>query len=604
MTVLGDSTSEGSVMSRVRSLFVLIALLLLAGCGGGKPPGGAFIPGVSVQGTAIQPPTATIAVAGTQQFRAIVTLTNGQTEDVTADATWTSSSTAIATINGSGLATGVSAGVAIITASFDGFSASAKLTVTAANAPALKSIAVTPNPATVPAGQTVAFTAKGTFSDNSTQDLTTQVTWTSSNTKFATIAATGIATGVASGQLTITASMTSNGTAISGQATLTVTPSLGTRLYVTGTSPIAQPLVRTASPRQQGSFGAVVVFTLDSNGNPQTPGTAFGTGGTGVGTAVLNPAGTRLYVLNPNAPPGTSATIATFTLNSSGDITAAPTLTTVPSTVDSGAQFGLAMNAAGTLLYTTNQGDGNAFAFIVDANGDITGPSPNSPGPNSSGGPDCVALNPNDNSLYTANFGTDDLTQFVLTNGDFSPLPSVQNEFLDPNQGLLFNPVFLAMNGAGTRLYMTSDEAGVGTGELGVFDMDPNTGNVLTNGGNASTQAGSPFAAGVNPLGITLNPNGEVLYVAGAGSNGVLTFPLAANGDVSAAFTLTSTGAGTAPQFCALNPAATLLFVPDSKVTNGNFEVINVDANGNLGTVNSVALPASINAAGNAVVRP
>jgi hypothetical protein len=45
---------------------------------------------------------------------------------------------------------------------------------------ALVSIAVTPSPASVAAGQTVQFSATGTYSDSSTKNLTTSVTWTSS----------------------------------------------------------------------------------------------------------------------------------------------------------------------------------------------------------------------------------------------------------------------------------------------------------------------------------------------------------------------------------------------------------------------------------------
>jgi hypothetical protein len=41
-------------------------------------------------------------------------------------------------------------------------------------------------------GTTVQFRAIGTYSDNSTQDLTNQVAWSSSNTAVATITSTGL----------------------------------------------------------------------------------------------------------------------------------------------------------------------------------------------------------------------------------------------------------------------------------------------------------------------------------------------------------------------------------------------------------------------------
>ena len=89
----------------------------------------------------------------------------------------------------------------------------------------LSSISVTPSPASVIVGNQLSFTAMGTYSDDSTQNLTTSATWSSSNMGIATISnaagsqgrATGIAVG---GPITITAT---SGT-ISGTANLTVTP--------------------------------------------------------------------------------------------------------------------------------------------------------------------------------------------------------------------------------------------------------------------------------------------------------------------------------------------------------------------------------------------
>ena len=84
--------------------------------------------------------------------------------------------------------------------------------------PTLVSIAVTPtNPSTL--GNPQQFTATGTFSDNTTQDLTTSVTWSSSATSVATVGSNGKATPVAAGTSTITAASGD----IYGSAVLTVT---------------------------------------------------------------------------------------------------------------------------------------------------------------------------------------------------------------------------------------------------------------------------------------------------------------------------------------------------------------------------------------------
>ncbi len=84
-------------------------------------------------------------------------------------------------------------------------------------ATSLVSISITPlNPSIV--GGTKKFTATGTYSDNTTQDLSATATWSSSNTSVATISK-GFATVISAGTTTITATSGS----ISNATSLTVT---------------------------------------------------------------------------------------------------------------------------------------------------------------------------------------------------------------------------------------------------------------------------------------------------------------------------------------------------------------------------------------------
>ena len=69
----------------------------------------------------------------------------------------------------------------------------------------LTTIAVTPANPTLTQGQTVQFTATGTYSDNSTSNISSIVAWGSSNEAVATVNATGLATGVGLGSVTISA---------------------------------------------------------------------------------------------------------------------------------------------------------------------------------------------------------------------------------------------------------------------------------------------------------------------------------------------------------------------------------------------------------------
>lgn len=72
-------------------------------------------------------------------------------------------------------------------------------------APTLSSISLIPANPTVSLAGSQQFTAIGSYSDGTTQSLTSQATWKSSNTSVATISAGGLATALASGSTTITA---------------------------------------------------------------------------------------------------------------------------------------------------------------------------------------------------------------------------------------------------------------------------------------------------------------------------------------------------------------------------------------------------------------
>src|SRR5207302_10623587 len=81
------------------------------------------------------------------------------------------------------------------------------------------SITVTPSVPSISKGETQQFVATGTYSDGSTQNLTSVVSWSSSQPGVATVSTTGLATGVGAGAAVIAAT---SGT-VSGSTTLTVT---------------------------------------------------------------------------------------------------------------------------------------------------------------------------------------------------------------------------------------------------------------------------------------------------------------------------------------------------------------------------------------------
>jgi hypothetical protein len=80
-------------------------------------------------------------------------------------------------------------------------------TVTVTAAGTLQSISLSPANPSVSVGSTQQLTATGHFSDSSTEDLSSQVTWASATPSVATVSSAGVATGVAKGTSTVTASL-------------------------------------------------------------------------------------------------------------------------------------------------------------------------------------------------------------------------------------------------------------------------------------------------------------------------------------------------------------------------------------------------------------
>ena len=181
---------------------------------------------------ALTPTAATIAFGASQQYQLMGTYTDGSSQNLTSSVSWFSVPSTTASVSGSGLAVGLVQGNAVITASSGTLAAISLLTVQppVTNNPTLVSVAVTPNPASIPVGSNQQFVATGFYSDGSAQDLTTSVAWASSSAGVASVSNTGLAAAVGTGSSSITAT---SGT-ISGTATLSVqasTTALNTSRY-------------------------------------------------------------------------------------------------------------------------------------------------------------------------------------------------------------------------------------------------------------------------------------------------------------------------------------------------------------------------------------
>src|SRR5205823_2639276 len=152
------------------------------------------------------PPSMSIGTGLGQQFTATAHMSDGTTKDVTNSVQWSSSDANIASVNSAGMASGSAPGTVTITALSGSLKSTAALTVSSA-AVNLSSIVVSPSASTLPVNTAQQFTAIGNYSDGSSADLTSGVTWTSSSPSVATINSSGVATTVAAGQTTITATI-------------------------------------------------------------------------------------------------------------------------------------------------------------------------------------------------------------------------------------------------------------------------------------------------------------------------------------------------------------------------------------------------------------
>jgi len=145
-----------------------------------------------------------LAVGATQPFTATGTYSDGSTANITSQVSWASDTTTIATIDPTGLATGVAPGTANITASMSGVTSPAvNLTVAT-----LSSIVVTPStPASLAVDASQQFAATGTYSDGSTADITSLVSWVTDNSGTVIVDPYGLATGISAGTADITATL-------------------------------------------------------------------------------------------------------------------------------------------------------------------------------------------------------------------------------------------------------------------------------------------------------------------------------------------------------------------------------------------------------------
>ena len=206
----------------------------------------------SLSTLAVTPATPKAAKGLELQFRATGTFSDASQQDLTAQATWTSTDVTgigVAPITRTGRSTAQSAGTASITASLLGKTGTTSITVIDAT---VSSLAITPAAPAINKTGTRQLTATVTYADGSTQDVTASAVWQAtdlSGTGVASVSATGLATGLNGGTATLTARYGGK----SASVTFTVSGSTQPPPVITAISPATSPSAGGATLTLRGS---------------------------------------------------------------------------------------------------------------------------------------------------------------------------------------------------------------------------------------------------------------------------------------------------------------------------------------------------------------
>lgn len=286
---------------------------------------------------AISPTSPSINVGATQQLAAICKDQNNNTMTCPT-LSWLSSNPAIASVNSSGLVTGVSAGGPVnITASASGKTSNVSAITITPPAQVLTTIAISPTTPSIGIGGLAVLNAVCKDQNNNTMTCTT-LTWTSSNPAIATIDPSainplaGLVTGVSPGSVNMTASaggVTSNISTVIVTGTISILTSIAISPTTTSIAPLATKQF-TVICKDQGNNAMTCPTLTWTSSNP----TVATVNSTGLATGI---------------------TIGTTNITTSAEgITSMATMTvttTPPSTGTGGAMMIAAIAAIGIAYY-------------------------------------------------------------------------------------------------------------------------------------------------------------------------------------------------------------------------------------------------------------
>lgn len=280
----------------------LATLLAVAACSGGTPtapPPPPPPPPTPVANVLVQPEAVTLAPGQTTTLSATPRDAGGIPLSGRT-ITWATGNASVATVSAAGMVTAVAAGNALISATSEGRTGTAQVTVQVPVA----SVTIQPATLSLAPGESGALTAAPRdASGNALAGRT--ITWSTSNAGVATVSETGVVTGVAAGTATITAASEGQ----TGTAQVTVQAAVA--------SVLVQPAAVSLSPGQTAPLTAI---PQDAGGNP-LPGRPVTWSTSNPGAATVSGAGVVTAV---------AAGSATITATSEGQTGVAQVTVAVP----------------------------------------------------------------------------------------------------------------------------------------------------------------------------------------------------------------------------------------------------------------------------------
>jgi 6-phosphogluconolactonase (cycloisomerase 2 family) len=484
---------------------------------------------VTLTSIAITPASPSIALGTTTQLTATGTYSDSTKKDISSQVTWASATPAVATVP-AGLATSVTVGTSVISASLSGVTGNDTLTVTAA---AVVSVAITPANPSITLGKPLQFVATGTFTDKTTQNLTGSVVWKSSMPNVAAISNTSGTQGLA------TASSTNLGKTMIG-ATLT-----GNTLMI----PPVPLIVTTTVYAYASNFddGTVSQYVIGTGGalTPLTP--AIVTAQTHPFSVSVEPTGQYVYVANWG-----SNSVSQYTIGAGGALTAVGS-----GTVATGATpNAVTIDPANRHAYVANYGDNTVSQYTIGLDGALAPlgtPVPTGVNPAS-----VTVRPPNGNYAYVTNYnagvsggapGPGSISQYTVgTDGTLTAMtPATVASGSEPNS-VIVDP-------SGKYAY--------------VANSNDNTVSqyIIGTGGALTPLLPATVAAGARPFSVTVDPSSRYVYVANANDGTISQYTIGAGGGLTP-MTPATVNAGAGASSVTIDPTGIYAYVTNRGTTS------------------------------------